>query len=114
MRSFKRHCIPSLPLNLIQAPKVPAGCKIVCFHGRPAPMNHGREKEGALYYHCKEPQWFTDNWGINRTVAHARINCRALSCMATKAFYLALILKAFQEHMVTVLTQPKHPALLAG
>ena len=30
-----------------------------------------------------------------------------------KAFYLVLILKAFQEHELTVLTQPEHPALAA-
>ena len=63
VKSFKRHCIPPLPLNLIAAPKVPNGCKIVCFHGKPNPHElPGDYMEGSLYYRCKEPQWFKDQW----------------------------------------------------
>lgn len=63
VRSFKRHCIPTFPLNLITAPKVPQGCRIVCFHGKPSPHEMpGGYKGGRAYYHCKEPKWFSDNW----------------------------------------------------
>ncbi len=33
--SFKRHCRPPRPLNLIRAPRLPADARVVCFHGRP-------------------------------------------------------------------------------
>ncbi len=36
-RSFKRHCIPPLPLNWLLTPQIPKGTKIVVFHGRPKP-----------------------------------------------------------------------------
>ena len=63
VKSFKRHCIPPLPLNLLTAPKVPQACKIVCFHGKHNPHElPGGYTDGSLYYHCKEPQWFLENW----------------------------------------------------
>jgi len=37
VRSFKRHCIPTFPLNWILRPAVPEGTKILAFHGRPKP-----------------------------------------------------------------------------
>ena len=36
-RSFKRHCIPTIPFNLIRPPQIPPGARIVVFHGRPNP-----------------------------------------------------------------------------
>ena len=36
-RSFKRHCIPPTPLNLVRAPHLPRGARIIVFHGRPNP-----------------------------------------------------------------------------
>ncbi len=37
IRSFKRHCLPMFPLNLIREPTEPKGCRILVFHGRPFP-----------------------------------------------------------------------------
>lgn len=34
--SFKLHCRPPRPLNLVQAPKLPVDARIVCFHGQPS------------------------------------------------------------------------------
>ncbi len=34
--SFKLHCRPPRPLNLVQAPTLPADARIVCFHGQPS------------------------------------------------------------------------------
>ena len=34
--SFKRHCLPKFPLNLLLVPEVPKGACVVVFHGRPA------------------------------------------------------------------------------
>lgn len=36
-RSFKRHCVPAPPFNLVSAPRIPKAAKIIVFHGRPNP-----------------------------------------------------------------------------
>lgn len=36
-RSFKRHCTPAVPFNLVTAPRIPKDAKIIVFHGRPNP-----------------------------------------------------------------------------
>ena len=35
--SFKHSCLATFPLNLFQTPRLPAGAKIVVFHGNPNP-----------------------------------------------------------------------------
>lgn len=35
--SFKKHCIPRFPWNLLLCPRVPLGASIVVFHGKPDP-----------------------------------------------------------------------------
>ncbi|MFU8848443.1 MAG: hypothetical protein ACNA77_06975 [Opitutales bacterium] len=63
VKSFKRHCIPTCPLNLIIAPKLPRESKIICFHGKPNPDELvGGYWQGQSYYRCKEPTWFRKNW----------------------------------------------------
>ena len=37
VRSFKRHAHPVYPLNKFLAPKIPLGCRILAFHGKPNP-----------------------------------------------------------------------------
>ncbi|MGI9347948.1 MAG: glycosyl transferase [Gammaproteobacteria bacterium] len=37
VRSFKRHAHPVYPLNKFLAPKIPPGCRILAFHGKPNP-----------------------------------------------------------------------------
>ena len=37
IRSFKRHAVPSFPLNWLMAPKLPLGARVLVFHGRPGP-----------------------------------------------------------------------------
>ena len=36
-KSFKRHCIPPMPMRYFKAPQIPQGAKIVVFHGHPHP-----------------------------------------------------------------------------
>lgn len=36
-RSFKRHCVPGAPFNLIRPPRIPEDARIIVFHGRPNP-----------------------------------------------------------------------------
>lgn len=38
--SFKNHCMPTWPLNHLGIePRIPAGAKIIAFHGKPRPMD---------------------------------------------------------------------------
>ncbi len=62
-RSFKRHCIPFPPLNLIQRPKMPKDSRVIVFHGRPNPddFNEGRYENGWRKT-ALEPSWLAANW----------------------------------------------------
>lgn len=60
--SFKYHCRPPRPFNLLRAPTLPDQAKVVCFHGRP---NVDEAKDGFRSdpFHATRPaQWITDNW----------------------------------------------------
>jgi hypothetical protein len=63
VRSFKRHCRPVFPLNLLLAPSLPKNCSIVAFHGRPNPdeviAGYWGEKP---HHHVRPAAWITDNW----------------------------------------------------
>lgn len=64
-RSFKRHCRPMFPLNLICTPPKPAGCHILVFHGRPDPDEairgyHGRK----IRHHIRPAPWIADYWKL--------------------------------------------------
>ncbi|MEN9974481.1 MAG: hypothetical protein RLZZ282_487 [Verrucomicrobiota bacterium] len=63
VRSFKRHCRPSFPLNLIRTPTLPQDARIIAFHGKPDP------DEAAVGYRGKHPNhysraapWVNANW----------------------------------------------------
>ncbi len=56
--SFKRHCLPKFPLNLIQPAKVPAGACVVCFHGKPDPFEAAAGyHSGKLKHRCCPTPW---------------------------------------------------------
>jgi hypothetical protein len=63
VRSFKRHCRPVFPLNLILEPKLPKGARIVAFHGKPDPEDviHGY-KGAKIHHHTRATPWVTENW----------------------------------------------------
>ncbi len=56
--SFKRHCLPRFPLNLILTPRVPEDARIVCFHGKPDPHEAAAGfRTGKLKHRCKPVPW---------------------------------------------------------
>ena len=61
--SFKRHCLPKFPLNLLKTPAVPRNAKIVAFHGRPNPEEviHGF-RDGPIHRKCVATPWVKENW----------------------------------------------------
>jgi hypothetical protein len=64
VRSFKRHCIPAFPLNLVTPPVLPADCRIVCFHGEPHPevAMDGYDGGKRLYRRTKPAPWIREHW----------------------------------------------------
>lgn len=64
-RSYKRHCRSIYPLNLIRTPRVPAGCRILVFHGRPDPDEAIRGYHGKRpHHHMKPAPWIADHWRL--------------------------------------------------
>ena len=69
--SFKVHCLPPWPVNLFRTAKLPAGAKIVIFHGHPDPdeARDGRwslEKKPAwkkIYKYTRPTPWIREYWG---------------------------------------------------
>ena len=63
IRSFRRHCRPPKPLNLILRPTLPKSTKIVCFHGLPkmheAVVGKCSEK---FIDRCRTATWISENW----------------------------------------------------
>lgn len=63
VRSFKYHCRPVFPLNLINTPKEPARCRVLVFHGRPDPdeaiagFTHKK-----LHRRTQPAPWIADHW----------------------------------------------------
>lgn len=63
--SFKRHCIPAFPLNLLYAPRLPAAARIVAFHGEPKPeqARDGMCRLSRLYRAVRPAPWIREHWG---------------------------------------------------
>jgi len=60
--SFKRHCVPRFPANMLYAPSPPPGAKIVIFHGRPNPPQAACGRSGKWHRHLRRSPWITDHW----------------------------------------------------
>ena len=64
-RSYKHHCRPMFPCNLIAAPKPPPECKILVFHGRPDPDEAIRGFHGAkIHHHMRPAPWIAEHWKL--------------------------------------------------
>ena len=63
VRSFRRHCRPSFPLNLVFSPSVPPGAKIIAFHGLPK-LDDARDGYLTRYPHkiCRPSPWIDEHW----------------------------------------------------
>lgn len=60
--SFKFDCRPPAPFNLLRAPRLPAGARVVCFHGRPK-MDEAVDGYRAGPFHSTRPcGWLRDAW----------------------------------------------------
>jgi len=65
VKSYKWNCRPAFPLNLVQTPKLPAGCRILVFHGRPDPDEALRGFKGhKLHHHIRPAPWIADYWKL--------------------------------------------------
>jgi hypothetical protein len=60
--SFKKHCLPKVPLRFFREPTPPQGTKIVIFHGDPKPDEaaRGLRAKGRAPY--KPATWINDFW----------------------------------------------------
>jgi hypothetical protein len=56
--SFKKHCIPRFPLNLLFRPRVPTGASVVLFHGKPDPHEAAQGyRLGRVKHWCRSATW---------------------------------------------------------
>ncbi len=63
VRSFKRHCMWAFPLNLWMTPVLPAGTKVLAFHGRPNPDEAVKGYRGTrIHQHAAAAPWITRYW----------------------------------------------------
>jgi len=63
VRSFKRHCRPVFPLNWILPPALPAGARIIAFHGKPDPDEAAVGYRGERLNHYSRPaSWINEHW----------------------------------------------------
>ena len=61
-RSFKYHCIPHWPKNYWKAPAIPAGARILIFHGEVNPPDAlaGKRNRGLRY--MQAAPWVSEHW----------------------------------------------------
>nr|VFK36721.1 MAG: hypothetical protein BECKSD772F_GA0070984_100451 [Candidatus Kentron sp. SD]VFK40288.1 MAG: hypothetical protein BECKSD772E_GA0070983_100551 [Candidatus Kentron sp. SD] len=63
VRSFKRHCRPSFPLNRFMEPKFRPEASIIAFHGRPHPDQALEGYVGTKMHHFTKPTtWIAEYW----------------------------------------------------
>ncbi len=60
--SFKRHCMPKGILSWFKPAEVPAGAKIVIFHGKPNPPDVIEGRSGKWYRRVLPAAWVSENW----------------------------------------------------
>jgi hypothetical protein len=64
---FKVHCVPPMPLRWWQAPRLPAGARVVAFPGAPNPDDAAAgiwpaQGYKRLYKHIRPAAWINDFW----------------------------------------------------
>jgi len=61
-RSFKRHCLQPGIMGWFKPPTVPAGARIIAFHGKPNPPDAIAGVSGKWYRRVLPTQWVADHW----------------------------------------------------
>lgn len=61
-KSFKRHCMHPFPLSIFKEPTLPAGAKIIVFHGHPNPHAAIEGRSGKWYRFLKPTSWISRYW----------------------------------------------------
>lgn len=61
-RSFKRHCLRPFPLSWFQQPRIPAGAKVIIFHGRPHPDDALAGRSGKWFRKVLPTTWISEYW----------------------------------------------------
>ncbi len=62
VHSFKHHCKPIFPLNLLLAPRVKPGIRILVFHGRPNPDEAIAGYRGKLRHTTRPAPQLAEHW----------------------------------------------------
>ena len=60
--SWKYHCIPRFPTNLWQPPRIPAGARILIFHGVMNPPDALAGRSNGNWRYAKPAPWIADHW----------------------------------------------------
>lgn len=62
VRSFKRHCRPTFPLNHLRTPHKPDDMRILVFHGHPLPTEAIKGHRGGLLKTTRPADWIEPLW----------------------------------------------------
>ncbi|MET0517798.1 MAG: glycosyltransferase [Burkholderiaceae bacterium] len=60
--SYKYHCIPAWPTNYWRAPRIPAGARIIIFHGVMNPPDALAGRSNGNWRHARPARWIADHW----------------------------------------------------
>jgi hypothetical protein len=60
--SFKRQAIPHFPLNFLWPPRLPADCRVMCFHGTPKMEEALTGDCAKLQYRTRPAPWLREYW----------------------------------------------------
>jgi len=60
--SYKYHCIPTFPFNYFRAPHIPAGARILIFHGVMNPPDALEGRSNGNWRHAKPAPWIAEHW----------------------------------------------------
>ncbi|REC54253.1 glycosyl transferase [Rhodosalinus sediminis] len=60
--SFKYDCLGLPPVNWLRPPRLPAGARVVCFHGRPKMPEAVEGYRGSLIRRSRPCPWLREHW----------------------------------------------------
>ncbi len=60
--SFKRHCVPRGLMSWFKPPRIPAGARIIAFHGKPNPPDAIAGNSGKWYRRVPPTSWVAEHW----------------------------------------------------